>query len=79
MPGNNCAVVGCGSCRRSKGIGIWKLQTPRNDAHKKWRDDWLNEMTKTREADKEFQKLIDTDRVFTCEKHFASDDIEICK
>ena len=25
MPGVNCSVLGCGSCRRSKGIGIFKL------------------------------------------------------
>ena len=79
MPGDNCAVVGCGSCRRSKGIGIWKLPAPRNEEYKKWRSDWLNELTKTREVDSDFQKLLDSDRVFTCEKHFAPDDIEVCK
>ncbi|XP_022803322.1 uncharacterized protein LOC111340701 [Stylophora pistillata] len=77
MPGDNCSVVGCGSCRRSKGIGIWKLPAPRNEVYKKWRADWLNELTKSREVDKDFQKQIDSDRVFTCEKHFALDDIEI--
>ena len=25
MPGENCCVVGCGSCRRHKGIGTFKL------------------------------------------------------
>ena len=25
MPGRNCAVFGCGSCRPTKGTGIWKL------------------------------------------------------
>ena len=25
MPGVNCSVFGCGSCRRTKGMGIWKL------------------------------------------------------
>ena len=29
MPGVNCAVIGCGSCRRTKGIGIFKLYCPR--------------------------------------------------
>ena len=51
MPGDNCAVVGCGSCRRSKGIGIWKLPAPRNEEYKKWRADWLNELTKSRKVD----------------------------
>ncbi|PFX17564.1 hypothetical protein AWC38_SpisGene18105 [Stylophora pistillata] len=65
------------STKRSKGIGIWKLPAPRNEVYKKWRADWLNELTKSREVDKDFQKQIDSDRVFTCEKHFALDDIEI--
>ena len=25
MPGANCAVFGCGSWRKTKGTGIWKL------------------------------------------------------
>ena len=79
MPGDNCAVFGCGSCRKTKGIGIWKLPAPRNDEYKQWREQWLNELTKTREVDKDFQRLINNDRVYTCEKHFAPDDIEICK
>ncbi|PFX27779.1 hypothetical protein AWC38_SpisGene7529 [Stylophora pistillata] len=77
MPGDNCAVFGCGSCRRTKGIGIWKLPFPRNDEYKKWRLEWLNEIKKTREVDSDFQKQIDGDRVYTCEKHFAPEDIEI--
>ena len=40
MPGANCAVFGCGSCRRTKGIGIWKLPVAKDEAHRKWRDEW---------------------------------------
>ena len=29
--------------------------------------------------DKSFKELIAKDRVYTCERHFASNDIEICK
>ena len=79
MPGDNCAVWGCGSCRRRKGIGIFKLPLPKDAEHKTWRKEWLNEITKTREKDSEFQRLIDNDRVFTCENHFKPDEIEICK
>ena len=74
-----CSVVGCGSCRKTKGIGIWKLPAPRNEAYEKWRLDWLNQLTISREIDKNFQRLIDNDRVYTCEKHFKPEDIEICK
>ena len=79
MPGDNCAVFGCGSWRRSKGIGIWKLPAARNAEYKKLREEWLSELTKTRVLDAEFRKLIDNDKVYTCEKHFDPNDIEICK
>ena len=65
MPGDNCAVFGCGSCRRTKGIGIWKLPAAKDEEHKKWRDGWLSENTKTREIDHEFRKKIENDKVFT--------------
>ena len=51
----------------------------KNDCYKKWRSDWLTAITKTRVVDKSFKELIAKDRVYTCERHFASDDIEICK
>lgn len=79
MPGDNCSVVGCGTCRRTKGIGIWKLRAARNEEYRKWRKDWLNELTKYRVADKEFQRQIENYKVFTCEKHFHESDIETCK
>ena len=58
MPGEKCAVLGCGSCRRTKGIGIWKLPYTRDEAHKKWREDWLSEITKTRESNHSFKVLL---------------------
>ena len=79
MPGDNCSVFGCGTCRRTKGIGIWKLLSARNAEYKMWREQWLSEITKTRVIDKDFQKQIDNDKVFTCEKPFKLEDIEICK
>ena len=60
-------------------VGIWKLPAPRNETNKKWRLDWLNQLTISREIDKNFQRLIDNDRVYICEKHFKAEDIEICK
>ena len=51
----------------------------KNDANKEWRSDWLSAITKTRVLDKSFKELIAKDRVYTCERHFASDNIEICK
>ena len=42
-------------------------------------EEWLGEIKKTRVLDQNFKELIEKDRVFTCEKHFAAENIEICK
>ena len=73
MPGDNCSVYGCGSCRRHKGIGIFKL--PKENDDNKWRDEWLGEITKTRTVDKSFKEKIDKNLVFTC---FLEVDILTC-
>lgn len=75
MPGVNCSVLGCGSCRRTKGLGIFKLPVAKDDVHRKWGNEWLGELTKAREIDQECKN----DKVHTCEKHFKPEDIEICK
>ena len=51
MPGVNCSVLGRGSCRRSKGIGIFKLPVAKDEAHRNWRNDWLGGLKKAREID----------------------------
>ena len=51
MPGENCAVFGCGSSRRKKVIGIWKLPKAKDESYAKWRDEWLGEIKKTRDLD----------------------------
>lgn len=81
MPHPKCAVWCCGSCRRTKGIGIWKLPSAKYEVYMRWRDDWpwLDEITKTRAIDQDFRQLIASDRVFTCEEHFVPEDIKICK
>ena len=70
-------IVQFGAVDRAE--GQWKLPSAKNEAHMKWRDDWLNEITKTRVIDQDFRRFIANDRVFTCEKHFDPEDIEICK
>ena len=49
---------------------IFKLPCLKDEEHKTWREAWLSEITKTREKNSEFQRLIDNGTVFTCEKHF---------
>ena len=79
MLGVNCAVIRCGSCSRTEGIGIFKLSSAKDDKHKRWRDEWVGELKKTREVDKDFRRQINEDKVYTCEKHFKDELIEICK
>ena len=61
------------------GIGIWKLPLAKDEAHAKWREEWLSKIKKTKGIDQNCRELIKHDRVYTCEKHFAPEDIEICK
>ena len=79
MPGVNCSVYDCGSCRRTKGIGIFKVPLAKDDAHRRWCDEWLGEIKKTREMDQDFRRQINDDKIYPCEKHFDPKDIEICK
>jgi hypothetical protein len=79
MPGDNCAVIGCGTCWRTKGISIFKLPAPKNKEYTAWRSQWLKELTKTSVIDKNFRVQIDNSKVFTCEKHFKEEYIETCK
>ena len=58
MPGDKCSVVGCGSCRRTKGIGNYmKAAALKNEAHRKWRENWLHELTKSTVVDAELNKI----------------------
>ena len=51
----------------------------KDEAHLTWRKEWLREIKTTRDLDQNFKELIEKDRVFTCEKHFTAEDIEICE
>ena len=79
MPGVNCSVYDRCSYRRTEGIGIFKVPLAKDDAHRRWRDEWLGEIKKTREMDQHFRRQINDDKIYTCDKHFDLEDIEICK
>lgn len=57
------------------GSCLWQ----KDEAHGTWRDEWLGEIKKTREMDQNFREQLKSDRIYTCEKHFAPEDIEISK
>ena len=79
MPGDKCSVLGCGSCRRTKGIGIWKLSLLRTRLTKEGKKIGSTNLTKSRVVDAELKKKekIENDKVFTSEEHFAGEDIEV--
>jgi len=52
------------------------LEAACDEVHGTWQDKWLGEIKKTREMNREQLK---SDRIYTCEKHFEPEDIEICK
>ena len=79
MPEVICAIVGYGTSRRTKGIGIFKLPAAKNDKYKRWREEWLSKITKTRVIDKAFREKKLNDTVYICEKHFKAENIESCK
>ena len=51
----------------------------KDEAHKKWRNECLQQITRSRDMDRHFKELLAKDRVFAREKHFKPEDIEICK
>ena len=55
------------------------LKLPSEKLYKEWRKSWLNEITKSRVVDQSLKNQIQKDKVYTCEKHFDQNDIEICK
>ncbi len=65
--------------RRTKGIGLFKLPTARDDASKKWRQDFLNILTKYRVKDKDFKRQLAADSLHICEKHFLPEETNTCK
>ena len=50
-----------------------------DEKHREWHEAWLGELKKTRVINSDFRDQIRNDRVYTCEKHFAPEDVEICK
>ena len=62
MPGNNCCIPLCVSCRRTNGLGIFKLPSIKKKHLQEWRKKWLNEILKMREMDNGFKLQLEADR-----------------
>ena len=79
MPGANCSVFGCGTCRNQKEFSIFKLPSAKDDYHTKWRNDILHVISRDRVIDSNFKRLISSNKVYVCEKHFSEGQIYTCK
>ncbi|XP_028411148.1 uncharacterized protein LOC114533753 [Dendronephthya gigantea] len=75
MPGDNCTFNQCGTNRRTKGFGLFKLPTAKDDASKKWWQDFLNILTKYGVKDNDFKSQFAADSLHVCEKHFLPEEI----
>ena len=79
MPGSNCCIPGCGSSRRTKDMGFFKLPDVKKQHFADWRKKWLDEILKVRELDKDLKAQLEADTVHTCEKHYYPHEWETCK
>ena len=75
MPGENCAIVGCSTSRKHKGISIFKVPLPNNEFNKKWNRDLINIITKDRQVGEPLKKRIVSCNLYICERHFSPEQI----
>ena len=79
MPGANCSMYGCGTSRKHKDIGIFKLPLPKDDFHRKWRQDLIDIILRFRVLDESLERQINEDRIHICQRHFREDQFYVCK
>ena len=75
MPGQNCSIFGCGTCRNQKEYGLFKLPNGQTEADTKWRREMLNIITKHRIVDDKLKEKINENKIWICQKHFDDDQI----
>ena len=46
MPGENCAIFGCSTSRRHKGVSIFKIPVAKDEENKNWVRQLINIVTK---------------------------------
>ena len=70
MPGANCAIFGCPTSRKTKGISIHKVPAGEDDFNKTWREQLICIITKDRTVDQSLKSQIESKQLFICELHF---------
>lgn len=76
MPGANCALFGCSTCRK-RGLSFFKLPSPaRGDSEEtvtlknNTRTEWLRVILRTREMIPELKQRIEKNGIYLSERHF---------
>ena len=77
MPGANCCLPQCGTSRRTKGCGIFKLPQRKDEFYQKWNEKMLQIIKKYRVEDENFKIQVKNGSVYICERHFLPEDIEL--
>ena len=72
MPGDNCCIPGCGSSRRTKGMGFFKLPDVKKEHFVEWKKKWLDEILKVMELDNDFKAQLQADSMHTWERTLSS-------
>ena len=79
MPGENCAIFGCSTSRRHKGVSIFKIPVAKDEENKNWVRQLINIVTKDRQVDELLKKRIESGRIYICERHFTPEQFYVCK
>jgi hypothetical protein len=79
MPGKNCAFPGCPvSCSyKFKGVSIFQIPMRNDEFHSNWKKEIINVLFKYRVADKDLKDRVAAGKIYICERHFSTDDIEL--
>ena len=79
MPGANCAFAECSVSITAKhhGIGIFQIPMRDDDFQFNWRNNILPLLGWYRVMDKAVKERILTGKIYICERHFKTGDIEL--
>ena len=73
----NCAIFGCPISRKEQynHISLFKVTGEKDEYSIAWSRKLIDVITKTRVIDKKFRQLIESKRLWICEKHFLPNQV----
>lgn len=76
MPGENCSILGCGTCRNQLTWSIFKIPSKKQE---QWRLEVLRVILKYREMDASLRSRVESGKLYVCERHYKSDMVVQCE